>query len=147
MTTNYRDRTYSMFNNLLITIMQFTYKYISSTIILLFACTSFLAVISHNEHIWYVYIIPCILSGFILMKRAKKIVFNKESLLIAGLLKKEFIPFKNIHKFEIFKDGFFYGKTLGINIHFRNGSLKKFYIGTLEASCIQKLNNLLNSKL
>ena len=36
---------------------------------------------------------------------------------------------------------------LGINIHFRNGSLKKFYIGTLEASCIQKLNNLLNSKL
>lgn len=56
MTTNYRDRTYSMFNNLLITIMQFTYKYISSTIILLFACTSFLAVISHNEHIWYVYI-------------------------------------------------------------------------------------------
>ena len=35
MTTNYRDRTYSMFNNLLITIMQFTYKYISCTIILL----------------------------------------------------------------------------------------------------------------
>ena len=29
------------------------------------------------------------------MKRAKKIVFNKESLLIAGLLKKEFIPFKD----------------------------------------------------
>ena len=135
MTTNYRDRTYSMFNNLLITIMQFTYKYISSTIILLFACTSFLAVISHNEHIWYVYIIPCILSGFILMKRTKKIVFNKESLLIVGLFKKEFI------------DGFFYEKTLGIKIHFRNGSLKKIYIGTLEASCIQKLNNLLNNKL
>lgn len=77
----------------------------------------------------------------------KKIVFNKESLLIVGLFKKEFIPFKDIYKFEIFKDGFFYGKTLGINIHFRNGSLKKFYIGTLEASCIQKLNNLLNSKL
>lgn len=60
---------------------------------------------------------------------------------------KEFIPFKDIYKFEIFKDGFFYGKPLGINIHFRNGSLKKFYIGTLEALCIQKLNNLLNSKL
>lgn len=147
MTTNYRDRTYSMFNNLLITIMQFTYKYISSTIILLFACTSFLAVISHNEHIWYVYIIPCILSGFILMKRTKKIVFNKESLLIVGLFKKEFIPFKEIYKFEIFKDGFFYEKTLGIKIHFRKGSLKKIYIGTLEASCIQKLNNLLNNKL
>lgn len=59
------------------------------------------------------------------MKRAKKIVFNKESLLIVGLFKKEFIPFKEIYKFEIFKDGFFYEKTLGIKIHFRNGSLKK----------------------
>ena len=78
--------------------MQFTYKYISSIIILLFACTSFLAVISHNEHIWYVYIIPCILSVFILMKRAKKIVFNKESLLIVGLFKKEFITLKEIYK-------------------------------------------------
>ena len=28
------------------------------------------------------------------MKRTKKIVFNKESLLIVGLFKKEFIPFK-----------------------------------------------------
>ena len=27
------------------------------------------------------------------MKRTKKIVFNKESLLIVGLFKKEFIPF------------------------------------------------------
>lgn len=127
--------------------MQFTYKYISTTIILLFACTSFLAVISHNEHIWYVYIIPCILSGFILLKRAKKIVLNKEFLLIVGLFKKEFIPFKDIYKFEIFKDGFFNRKTLGINIYFRNGSVRKIYIGTLEASCIQKLNNLLNSNL
>lgn len=81
------------------------------------------------------------------MKRAKKIAFNKEFFLIEGLYKKEFIPFKDIYKFEIFKDGFFYGKTLGINVYFRNGSLKKIYIGTLEASCIQKLNNLLNSKL
>lgn len=127
--------------------MHFTYKYISAAIILLFACTSFLAVISHNEHIWYAYIIPCILSGFILTKRAKKIAFNKEFLLIEGLYKNEFIPFKEIYKFEIFKDGFFYGKTLGINVYFRNGSIKKIYIGTLEALCIPKLNNLLNSKL
>ena len=78
-----------MFNNdmpcSLLTIMHFTYKYISTAIILLFACTSFLAVISHNEHIWYAYVIPCILSGFILMKRAKKIAFNKEFFLIEGL--------------------------------------------------------------
>lgn len=127
--------------------MHFTYKYISTAIILLFACTSVLAVISHNEHIWYVYIIPCILSGFILTKRAKKIAFNKEFLLVEGLFKKEFIPCKDIYKFEIFKDGFFYGKTLGINVYLKNGSIKKIYIGTLEASCVSKLHNFLNIKL
>ena len=40
------------------------------------------------------------------MKRAKKIVFNKESLLIAGLLFKKNLSFLHIHKFEIFKDDF-----------------------------------------
>lgn len=49
--------------------------------------------------------------------------------------------------YSYFNIVFFYEKTLGIKIHFRNGSLKKIYIGTLEASCIQKLNNLLNNKL
>lgn len=127
--------------------MHFTYKYISTAIILLFACTSFLAAISHNEHVWYAYMIPCILSGFILTKRAKKIAFNKEFFLIEGLCKNEFIPFKDIYKFVTFKDRFFYGKTLGINVYLKNGSHKKIYIGTLEASCIPKLNNLLNSKL
>lgn len=127
--------------------MHFTYKYIGIAIILLFAGTSFLAAISHNEHVWYAYMIPCILSGFILTKRAKKITFSKEFLLVEGLCKDEFFYFKDVRRFETFKDVFFYGKTLGINVYFRNGSLKKIYIGTLEASCIPKLNNLLNSKL
>lgn len=127
--------------------MHFTYKYISVAIILLFACTSFLVTISHNDHVWYAYIIPCILSGFILTKRANKITFNKESLLIDGVCKHEFFYFKNIRKFEVFKDAFFYRKTLGINVYLKNGNLKKIYIGTLESSYIPILNNLLNSKL
>lgn len=144
-------RACSMFNNdmscSLLTMIHFTYKYISITIILLFVCTSFLTAISRNEHVWYAYIIPCILSGFILTKRAKKIAFNKEFLLVEGLCKNESFHFKDVCKFETFKDAFFYGKTLGINVYLKNGDIRKIYIGTLEASYIPKLNKLLNSKL
>lgn len=144
-------RACSMFNNdvscALLMMMCFTYRYISIAIILLFACTSFLAIISHNGHILYAYIVPCILSGFILTKRANKIAFNDEFLIIEGLYKKEFFHFKSIRKFETFKDTFFYGKTLGVNIYLKDGSLKKIYIGTLNSSYIPNLSKLLNSKL
>lgn len=55
----------------------------------------------------------------------KKITFSKEYLLVEGLCKNEFFYFKDVRRFETFKDVFFYGKTLGINVYFRNGSLKK----------------------
>ena len=55
MTTNHRDRTYSMFNNLnnnYANCIQTQKQYNNSII----CCTSFLAVISHKlEYIWYVY--------------------------------------------------------------------------------------------
>lgn len=87
--------------------IRFTYKYISIAIILLFICTSLLSAISANEHVWYAYIIPCILSGVILVKRAKKIDFDKDRLSVWGLYKTDIFYLKDVRKFELFKDAFF----------------------------------------
>lgn len=136
-----------LFFTILLLMIRFTYKYISIAIILLFICTSLLSAISANEHVWYAYMIPCILSGVILVKRAKKIDFDKDRLSVWGLYKTDIFYLKDVRKFELFKDAFFYGKTLGINVYLKNGDMKRFYIGTLDASYMQELKNQLSSKL
>lgn len=46
------------------------------------------------------------------MKRAKKITFSKEYLLVEGLCKNEFFYFKDVRRFETFKDVFFLRKDI-----------------------------------
>lgn len=125
----------------------FTYKHVVITIISLFVCTSALLLLSHNSFAWYVYMFPCVLTYFILVNRTNKVKVYQEQLLIENIFKRVFYKYEDIQKISVFKDFFFYVKTIGIRIHFKNGICKKYYIGTLLTSQILELSNILNNKL
>ena len=131
----------------LLIMLTFTYKYIIITVVSLFIGTSVLLLFSHSHFTWYVYTVPCVLSYFILANRANKIKIYKEQLIIESLYQKKSFDFENIQQITVFKDPFFYGKTIGLRIHLKNGKYNKYYIGTFLTSQLSELNTILSNKI
>jgi hypothetical protein len=121
----------------------FTYRYIVSTIVALFAFTSVLLLFPHHHSAWYVYMIPCVLTYFILVNYFNRIKLCEEGFFIKTLYKNYYFKYDDIQKLSTFKDSFFYMKTVGIRIHLKNGIYKEYNIGTLPVSQQLELNNLL----
>lgn len=132
---------------ILYSMLTFSYKYIITAIVSLFVCTSALLLLSHDSFVWYVYLVPCVLTYFILAYRANKIKVYKKQLIVERLHKKEILNYKDIQKIEFFKDSFFYEKTIGIRIYFKNKICKKYYIGTLLTSHLPELEQELKQYL
>jgi len=127
--------------------LTFTYKYIITTVIALFACASALLLLSQRGVVWYVYMVPCVLAYIILTRRTNKIGVTGEEVIIKGLFGKEVLKLEDIRHFEVFEDPFFCRKTSGVRVCFRNGDRKKYYVGTLPASQLSKLSDILNRRL
>lgn len=125
--------------------LEYTYKYLSTTVIAIFVAVSLFPFISQKGlyEWWYVYIIPFILIGCILAKYGYKISIRDNAILLGNLFNKnEIFEFQDIRKISILKDSFFYLKTISVRIHVKDGSSRIFHIGTYPSSEVSKLINI-----
>lgn len=111
--------------------MIYTYKHIVISIATLFIVTMVLFLIAHDYSQWYVCVIPCILTWFILKSRANKLVLCENGFLIKSLFGKKLFEYGHIRKVKVFADSFFYVKTIGMVVYSCRGNHQTFYIGTL----------------